>query len=212
MPYTPDFDRLRMPGFRFADEFGEHEIEVHPAGMVVLPTGRVVGFDPLICPEAEPYTVGVEPGRYPARAWVSLVREPGGSERRVAALELVVRDEPVARWETAQVEGRSPAGDDDGGYCVDSATAALADPVALAALRGWDEDDVLGAFLAEDDGAGRRPIMGLADVVTDEATGANVLTVTTGWGDGCYQTWIGRTADDRVASFLTDFGVLPGKE
>ena len=74
MPYTPDLDRLLTPGARFADEHATYVMEVHPVGDVVLPTGRVVGCDPVACPEDEPFTVGVAPGRYPARAWVAVVR------------------------------------------------------------------------------------------------------------------------------------------
>lgn len=215
MSFTPAFDRLLTPGARFTDESGEHVIEVHPAGEIVLPTGRVAGCDPLTCPESEPYTVSVEPGRYPARAWVSSIRgEDGGTDRRVAALELVVRDEPVARWEPALVGDQDPAelGQDDFfGYGVDAGTGTLADPVALAVLESWDYDQVEEVFLAEDPDAVPGPVPGLVSAVTDEATGANVLTVWSGWGDGCYGTWVGRTADDRIASFVTDFRVVPAK-
>ncbi|MCW3814575.1 DUF4241 domain-containing protein [Micromonospora sp. DR5-3] len=215
MPYIPAFDRLLRPGARFADEYGEHVIEVHPAGEVVLPTGRVVGCDPLVCPESDPYTVPIDPGRYPARAWVSSIRSDGvESDRRVAALELVVRDEPVARWEPALAGDQDPTelGEDDFfGYGVDAGTGTLADPVALAVLEGWDYDRIEEVFLAEDPDHSPGPVPGLLSVVTDEATGANVLTVSSGWGDGCYGTWVGRTADGLVASFVTDFMVVPAE-
>ncbi|WP_200213504.1 DUF4241 domain-containing protein [Micromonospora coerulea] len=215
MPYAPDFARLLTAGTRFTDECGEHVLEVHPAGEVVLPTGRVVGCDPLTGAENDPYTASVDPGRYPARAWVSSIRaEDGGTDRRVAALELVIRDEPVARWEMALVAGQDPAelgADDFFGYGVDAGTGTLADPVALAALEEWEYDHLEDVFLAEDPDAERGPVPGLVSAVTDETTGANVLTVWSGWGDGCYGTWVGRAADGRIASFVTDFMVLPAK-
>ncbi|MET8906437.1 DUF4241 domain-containing protein [Micromonospora sp. NPDC004551] len=215
MPYTPDFDRLLTPGARFLDGEAEHVLEVHPAGEVVLPTGHVVGCDPLVGPESDPFTVAVEPGRYPARAWVSSIRRDGAeSDRRVAALELVIREEPVARWELALVDAQDIGElDEDGffGYGVDAGTGTLADRAALAPLEDWDYDQVEEVFLAEDDDQARGPVPGLVDAVVDEATGANVLTVWSGWGDGCYGTWVGRTADDRVASFVTDFMVVPAE-
>ncbi|MEH1098150.1 DUF4241 domain-containing protein [Micromonospora sp. CPCC 205561] len=212
MPYTPDLDRLLTPGARFADAHATYVMEAHPVGDVVLPTGRVVGCDPVVCPDDEPFTVGVAPGRYPARAWVAVVRgESTEADRRVAALELVVHDEPAVRWEMALV------GDQDlttlkpdawFGYGVDTGTGTLADPTALAVLENWDEDAVTAVFGV--DAVSDGPVPGLVTAVLDEATGANLVTVWSGWGDGCYGTWIGRTADGRVTSFVTDFMVVPG--
>ncbi|MBQ1072665.1 DUF4241 domain-containing protein [Micromonospora sp. C31] len=212
MPYTPDLDRLLTPGARFADEHATYVMEVHPVGDVVLPTGQVVGCDPVVCPDDEPFTVGVAAGHYPARAWVAVVRGDGTeADRRVAALELVVHDEPAVRWEMALV------GDQDVstlkphewfGYGVDTGTGTLADPTALAALEAWDTAAVTAVFAA--DGPGHGPVPGHVVAVLDEATGANVVTVASGWGDGCYGTWIGWTADGRITSFVTDFMVVPG--
>jgi hypothetical protein len=61
--------------------------------------------------------------------------------------------------------------------------------------------------------AGRpRPALGLQnwpDRATDPATGANVVLVAAGWGDGSYPTFIGRDADGAVVRFVTDFLVTP---
>ncbi|SBT69157.1 Protein of unknown function (DUF4241) [Micromonospora sediminicola] len=213
MPYTPDFERLLTPGARFEDGTAVHVIEAHPAGEVVLPTGRLVGCDPLVCPESDPYTVAVAPGRYPARAWVSSVRRDGDeTDRRVAALEVVVRDEPVSRWEMAVVDGQDigELGPDGFfGYGVDAGTGTLADRDALAVIEDWDYERIEEVFIAGDEGSAPGPVPGLVDAVVDEETGANVVAVWSGWGDGCYGTWIGRDADDRVARFVTDFMVVP---
>jgi hypothetical protein len=45
--------------------------------------------------------------------------------------------------------------------------------------------------------------------VTDTATGANVATVATGWGDGVYPTFIGYTTGGQIACYVTDFMVMP---
>ncbi|MEU4333504.1 DUF4241 domain-containing protein [Micromonospora lupini] len=211
MPYTPDLDRLLTPGARFTDEYGAYLIEAHRVDDVVLPTGQVVGCDPLVCPEAEPYTVTVAPGRYPARAWVAVVlREGAEVDRRVAALQLVVSDEPAMRWEPAVAGDQDVAAlgpDDYFGYGVDAGAGTLADPTALAVLDGWDHDQVEEVFIPDE--LPVSPVRGLITAVLDEATGANVVTVATGWGDGCYGTWIGRAADGGVTSFVTDFMVIP---
>ncbi|GLZ56999.1 MULTISPECIES: DUF4241 domain-containing protein [Micromonospora] len=211
MPYTPDLDRLLTPGAHFTDEHGGYLIEVHPVGDIVFPTGRVVGCDPLVCPEAEPFTVTVPPGRHPARAWVAVVlREDAEVDRRVAALELVVSAEPTVRWEPAVAGDQDVAtlgADDYFGYGVDAGVGTFADPTALAVLEGWDSDRVEEVFIPAE--LPSSPVPGLIGAVLDQVSGANVITVASGWGDGCYGTWIGRAADGRVTSFVTDFMVVP---
>ncbi|MFC3503912.1 DUF4241 domain-containing protein [Micromonospora krabiensis] len=212
MPYTPDLDRLLTPGARFADEHRGYVIEAHAVDDIVLPTGQVVGCDPLVCPESDPFTVTVPPGRHRARAWVAVVLADGAEvDRRVAALELVVvDDEPTVRWEPALVGDQDPArlgADDYFGYGVDAGTGTLADVAALRVLEDWDYERVEEVFIPATIPA--EPVPGLITAVLDETTGANVVTVSSGWGDGCYGTWIGRAADGRVTSFVTDFMVVP---
>ena len=112
MAYTPDLSRLLTPGARYADEHDEYVIEPHPIGDVTFPTGQVVGCDPLTADDAVPFTVGVTPGAYPLRAWVAVLYRGGAEQqRRVAVLQLVVRDEPAVRWEPAVVERLHPGSD-----------------------------------------------------------------------------------------------------
>ena len=120
-------------------------------------------------------------------------------DRRVAALELVVSDEPTTRWELAV------AGDQDvarSARTTTSGTGSTPAPAPSPTRRRWP-------FWRMGRGPGRgglhpdrlpaSPVPGLITAVLDEATGANVVTVATGWGDGCYGTWIGRAADGRVS-------------
>jgi hypothetical protein len=214
MAYTPDFERLLRAGAQFADEHASYVIECHPVADVVLPTGQVVGCDPLVCPEDEPFTVAVPPGRYPARAWVAVVavqlKEEAESDRRVAALQLVVRDEPAARWEAALVGDQDPADlDDDSyfGYGVDAGVGTLADVAAVHAVAEWEYQDIEDVFLPAQ--LPLTPVPGHIPAVVDEITGANLVTVHSGWGDGYYGTWIGRNESGEVTTFVTDFMVVP---
>jgi hypothetical protein len=181
--------------------------------MVTSPTGQIVGCDPIIVgpaslPFLAPYTTTVPAGRYPLYAWVATIRrgehEP---QERVAALQLVVDDQPPARWELALPEGMDHAElDEDGlvGYTSEAGTGTLADVVAVRALCGW-EDGGTEVFIPADDVLTQTGI----DVVTDEATGANVIAVQSGWGDGFNPTFIGFADDGAVTSFVTDFSVIP---
>ncbi|MEJ2579170.1 MAG: DUF4241 domain-containing protein [Kineosporiaceae bacterium] len=210
-PYSPDLDRLLTPGMTYRSKAIEYLVQSHPAGGLVLPTGRVVASDALLA-FTRPFTVTVDPGTYSTIAWVVVLSENGEYRgRRVAALQLVVRDAPVARWEPALLDGESPEKLKSGqffGYPVDTGMGCLGDLTALRGLATWDEDrlDRVLNSCGESDWA---PVPCLVSTVTDEATGANIVAVASGWGDGTYPTLVGYTDNDQVACFVTDFMVVP---
>jgi hypothetical protein len=214
MPYTPDLDKLLILGSRYSDEHAVYLIEPHDVAEVTLPTGQVVGCDPLAgADDAEPFLVSVPAGVYALRAWVAVLHKDGAEwQRRVAALQLVIRDEPAARWVPALLAGQDPSALGSGsffGYAVDAGTGTLADTAAVRALAAWDHDRIEEVYIRA-----RYPLApipgGVISAVTDERTGANVVAVSSGWGDGNYPTFIGYTAEGDVGSFVTDFLVIPG--
>jgi hypothetical protein len=215
MAYTPDFASLLRRGHRFGSGQDETTGTIEPVelGQAVLPTGDVVGCDPLVNPGADPYTVAVAPGSYPVIAWVAVFTDEHDVERdrRVAALEMRIADAPATAWEMAVTGTDSPVAelDADGfhGYPVDTGCGTLADRAALRPLGEWDEARIDEVFVDQMDWDGPAP--GRAEFVTDAATGANVLTVGSGWGDGSYPTFIGRDAGGAVVAFVTDFLLAP---
>jgi hypothetical protein len=211
MPCIPDLDRLLSAGARYSDSRAEYVIEPHPVGQAILPTGRVIGCDPLsYAADAPPFTVTVPAGTYPLRAWVAVLYQDGAeSDRRVAALQLAVRDEPAMRWEFALTDGRypHPAGNAYDGYPVDAGVGTMADLVAVRGLAGWDYDRLEQVYIAAR--IPETPVPGAIGAVTDEQSGANVIVVESGWGDGVYPTFIGYTAANAVSSLVTDFRAVP---
>lgn len=212
MPYVPDLGRLLTAGYRVEDAGIVYEVEPFDLGTVVLPTGRVVGCDPLVG-QAVPFVDTVTPGRYQLRAWVAVLSKGGAeSQRRIAALQLVVLDELVAAWAMALCPDQDVAslGDDEYfGYGVDTGTGTLADQVAIEALSQWDYDEIEEAFIPAQIPVD--PIEAVSTKVVDEPTAANVYVVGSGWGDGVYATYVGRTKDGRIAGFVTDFRIIPEK-
>jgi Protein of unknown function (DUF4241) len=212
MAYLPDLDQMLHAGARYADEHAHYLIEQHLIGEVTLPTGQVAGCDPLVySADTAPFTATVPPGRYPLRAWVAVLhRGDRRPQRRVAALQLIIRDEPAARWQPALVAGQdlTTLGQDEYfGYPVDAGTATLADIAAVRALTRWDHQRLHDVYIpAQLSGT---PVPGVVAAITDDRTGANVITVTSGWGDGQYPTFTGHTADGGISSYVTDFLVVP---
>jgi hypothetical protein len=201
---------LLTPGYRAERDGIAYLVEPYELGPVMLPTGKVVGCDPLV-PHTTPFVDVVAPGQYPLRAWVAILHKDGAEwQRRIAALQMVVTDEPPGSWSMALLADQDVAslGDEDFfGYGVDAGTGTLADQVAIEALSEWDYEQVDEVFIPAqipDD-----PIEAVITAIVEEQTAANVYVVGSGWGDGVYATYVGRTKDGRIASFVTDFRVVP---
>jgi len=217
MPMTArDYTWLFTPGSTFTYESGDTGvIHIADGGELWLPTGRVVACDPFVYlgqGDNEPFTVAVEPGRYRVEAAVATLTRPGATpsgdpHRRVAAARLVVRDAPTATWELAVRSGQDLAelGDVElYGYGVDAGTGAFYDAAADASFPECegDEGPLWDAFENSTWGPGPH-------LVTAPDTGHNLVAFSSGWGDGVYPTWIGRTATGEVTCFVTDFFVAP---
>jgi Protein of unknown function (DUF4241) len=229
---APDVARMFTAGERFAFPRGQvGTVSVTAPAELRLPSGRIVACDPFtgLGPYGgDPFTVAVPPGRYPVTASVVEIASSDGSESepergaesesepesepelphlRVAAARLTILDEPVASWEQAVApeQDLGSLGDDEFyGYGVDAGTGCFVDADAVEPLGGFESDTgtLLAAFEAVD---------WAATVVTlaDPGSGHNLVAFSSGWGDGAYPTWIGRTLTGEVACLVTEFFVIP---
>jgi len=211
-----DYTWLFTPGSSFTDDSGTTGvIHVQDGGELALPTGRVVACDPFVylgAGDIEPFTVTVEPGLYPVQAAIVTLTRPDrpASDRphhRVAAARLVIRDEPTATWELALLPGQDPSdlGEDQFyGYGVDAGTGCFYDASADGSFPECVEDEgpLWDAFDDSDWAPGPH-------LVASPSSGATLAAFTSGWGDGCYPTWTGRSESGEVTCFLTDFFVAP---
>jgi Protein of unknown function (DUF4241) len=210
MPYVPDLGTVLTVGRSVERDGITYVVEPVELGPVVLPTGEIVACDPLV-PHTTAFVDTVGPGRYRLRAWVAVLHKDGAEwQRRITALQLVVSDTPAVSWTMAALAGQDVASlgaDGYFGYPVDAGTGTLADRVAIEALDAWDYDQMEEAFIPAQ--IPEDPIEAVIAAVVDAPTGANVYVVGSGWGDGVYATYIGRTAAGDISSFVTDFRVVP---
>jgi hypothetical protein len=214
-PEPPDFEPMFQPGarYRLPDPAGTVAVvEVHDAGLLHLPTGRVVACDPFwgsqVRRQVAPFTVTVPPGRYPVTLSLArgLLGRPDPVPRLGAAAKLTIRDEPVVAWELALHPGEDPERlQPDQIYTlgVDSGHAGLLDASAVGALAALDEpgselDRLFEQVWGND----------WVNLVVDQVSGLNVVVFHCGLGDGGYATWIGRGVEGEPVCFVVDLLVF----
>ncbi|HET9137734.1 DUF4241 domain-containing protein [Actinophytocola sp.] len=211
MPMRPDLaGSYFQPGVKWTLRGRTSEdvvvTEVVHAGTVRTPSGRLVAADPsLLHYGMQGFEATVPPGEYPVElAMIRFVDEP--DHVRVAAAKLVVSTEPVVSWEHAVEPGEDPRLLPDGQFfyfIVDTGQACFADAEARD-----DLSDIVSTALDDPDS----PICAVWGAKTaelaDPESGGSLVAFSSGWGDGMYPTWLGRTATGEVACFVIDLLIL----
>ncbi|GHF69144.1 hypothetical protein FHX82_003472 [Amycolatopsis bartoniae] len=208
---VPDFNQVFAPGARHEGRGGDvATVRLRRETSLWLPSGRVVACEPFgFDPGDTGFTQQVPPGEYPVEL---VIADFHGAQRDydvVAAIKLVIRDEPAVHWEMA-VSGDqdvSELGDDEFfGYPVDGGTGGFVDAASIAT---FGEDYIDRIMMSLDT---REEDYTAPCTVTDEEGRVVVVSCSSGDGDGYYPTWVGRTADGEIACFLTDFFILTDDE
>lgn len=180
---------------------GPAKISVIHCGDLILPTGRIVACDPLI--RHDPWDVafltGVSPGKYPV--FVSSVASKSiPAYPRNACAMLQFSSANLVRWTQALCRKEDPARLKPGpifGYGVDSGMGCFMDVEAagilLPRIERFDSAISFAAYVS---------------VIVDPARHLNVISFSTGWGDGAYSSFFGYDASGKVACLVTDFSLL----
>ncbi len=196
-------DDMFRPGLSGEGPDGEAvAVAVVDGGRLVLPTGRLVAADPaFLMSKEEPFEATVPPGGY--QVWLSMA-VLSEDHQQVAGAKLVIRDEPALTWEPAlrpRQDVRLLGDEQFYGVGVDGGMAAFYDAAAAGSLESIVEEMPGALFERVYEAAG-------AAEVVDPGSGANLIAFESGWGDGSYPVWLGRTAAGEVAAFVIDFLVL----
>jgi len=223
-----NLDALLQDGYSFrynspTEGAQEVKISVDPVGKLVLTTGKVLAWDLLMVPDDRySFKRTLKPGRYPV--YVSVAEFHPGGEARVACATLRISDEPTVRWEAAAINEPDPEQTEERySYGVDSGTGSFMDVEVAQVLAPlfWEDEGEKNKFeefcdkvLAEMElnSCGPYGSASWADVLVDESTGANVITFSSGWGDGQYASFWGYDAAGELTSLVTDYALFPEVE
>lgn len=196
-------DEIFQHGKRFTGHDGDAvEVDVRVGPELWLPSGQLIVADPdPWMHEADVFAETVEPGKYPVTIAVARFADDERS-LRVAAAKIVISERPVVSWETALRAGEDPRMLGDGefyGVGVDAGCVALVD----AEIAEFFEDTIEDHYDDLDE---------LITELPEPESGANLIAVHSGWGDGFYPVWAGRADDGSLSCFVVDFLVLDRAE
>lgn len=188
-------------------------------GELSLPSGELIACDPIHSLDTEPFSVKLEPAKYPVYLIIAELRD----EKRVAYAVVDLRSTTVSRWERANLSAPAEATiferRDEVGFASESSLGAFVDAETAAELLNYHqvmmpEENDFERHLWGRVKRQRRTGVGWAglnlhkDLKIPTGDDRNLIAFDAGYGDGYYDTYIGRDGDGKITSIVTDFEVL----
>jgi hypothetical protein len=194
-------------------------------GEVALPTGKIVACDPLVClDDTLPFIETVNPGMYPV---IACIADVGKAHERYAIVKLEFSKSRATKWELAVTEGQEigTLNEDDAyfGFPVDAGLGCFCD---LETQKLYNEFEA-GYYQRHPDGGGvysdlLEPKFKENAVDPNDPLDAgdwlnfylpnkpelNVIMFHSGWGDGMYPCYWGKTDKGEICSLVVDFLVF----
>jgi hypothetical protein len=193
------------------------------AGLVDVPSGKLLICDPFTIDEALSLTIDVPPGRYPVKvtiADVSDAEETGHFREAYISMIIDPKAEEVERriitplFNGAVAEPELDEKDEFCGFGVDAAIACFVDAESFPKCmpEDWydlvnDDDDPKSWFARLDDADHIREDIANVPLINAKA-GENIVLVHTGWGDGYFPIVGGYDQDGRLVRVHVDFIVV----
>jgi hypothetical protein len=169
-------------------------------GKIKIETGKIIAGDPVVLFDAIPFTQSFPIGEFPIQLAIARTI----NDERVAFSRILFSDSTVSKWDFA-LSGKQtaiPIGEDSI-YCygVDAGTGVFIDSIACVAFNEKDHSEWEKVFINMGEENGYKGH-------TYDFDGHNLVAFSTGWGDGCYATYIGFDKNGNVCQLLTDFGLV----
>lgn len=170
----------------------------YDVGKIIIESGEIIACDPIVMHDASPFSRVFPKGEFA----VHLAMAKTHNDERVAFSRIVFSETPVFKWEVALQNGQQPISlKDSTMYCygVDAGTGLFIDSVANKFFNQYDRWEEVFVKKAEQNGY-RGYIQNFGE--------HNLATFSTGYGDGCYATFIGLDEKGNPCQLLTDFGLV----
>ena len=169
-------------------------------GEIKIESGKIIACDPIVMHDALPFTQIFPTGEFP----VHLAMAKTHNDERVAFSRIVFSEKPILKWEFALKKGQKPIPlKDTSFYCygVDAGTGIFIDSVSNNIFNRKDHSEWEKTFITKAEKNGYKGY-------THDFDGHNLATFSTGYGDGCYATYVGLDSQGNVCQILTDFGLV----
>lgn len=219
-----NLNALLQDGYSLQNNMGESGIQdvtisTHQIGELILTSGKLLAWDLFMIPD-DRYFIrkSLNPGRYPVVVSVANFHPSGYT--RIACAMLRISEVPTVKWEVATInEPDTERKEERNSYPVDSGTGSFMDVDAARILSPlvWEKLGAKDKFEEfcdrvtvemEKNSLGRHGTANWANIQVSESTEANVITFSSGWGDGGYVSFWGYDTSGNLTSLVTDFALF----
>jgi hypothetical protein len=177
-----------------------YAFSLYGLGNLASVSGKLVAGDPVVVAARPAFSQRFPVGSFP----VQLALAKLTNDERVGFARIVFSAARVAKWELARLPGQKPlALKDSSFYCygVDAGMGAFIDSVTNRHLAGQGQATWDKIFMQNTEQPGYQGYI-------YSFSSGNLATFLTGFGDGCYATYIGFDTQGDVCQLVTDFGLV----
>lgn len=197
----------------FTKNFVENPLlESFDAGIINLPTGRIIACDPLITNDMKEFKINFTQGEFPV-----LVHKERESNC-IAYVEIIFADGEIVEWKLATTEDQNTdelKGEEIFGYPVESGMGCFMDfetqdclnhlETRLFHRKGAEFLGIYEEFFHEHFFDQNGAIDQYAFLKPDEEKDGNIFAFETGYGEGFYASYIGFGKDGQPLKLVTEF-------
>jgi hypothetical protein len=169
-------------------------------GKIKIVSGKIIACDPIVMQDGIAFTQNFPTGHFPVQ--LAMAKLP--NDERVAFSRILFSSNAVSKWEFALQPGQRPIPlKDTTIYCygVDAGSGIFIDESANKIFNKKAESEWENVFVSKFEQYNYRGFI-------HDFEGYNLAAFSTGYGDGCYSTYIGFDEKGNVCRLLTDFGLI----